>query len=64
MRTHHILIKLVGLSGEISDVDGKPYTTLSYANGLGYSTAFSADGVRPDLTDVDTSNHNKLSLCS
>jgi len=45
---------LLGLAKDLSDVDGKPYTTLSYANGLGYSTAFSANGVRPDLTDVDT----------
>ena len=40
-----------------SSVDHKPYTTLSYADGPGYATAFSNDGERPDLTNIDTSKY-------
>ena len=36
-------------------IDKKPYTTLSYANGPGYATAFDESGERPDLTNTDTS---------
>lgn len=43
---------LLGLSGTLA-TDLKPYTTLSYANGPGYTTNFNG-GVRPDLTGVDT----------
>ncbi len=41
------------IAGHVSkDAEGKPYTTLSYANGPGY-----VDGAnRPDLTHVDTTN--------
>lgn len=35
-------------------LDGKPYTTLAYANGPGWVNAF-VDGTRLDLTTVDTS---------
>ena len=38
--------------------DGKPYTTLSYANGPGFNTTFDKNGTRIDLTDVDTSINN------
>ena len=38
-----------------SNIDNKPYTTLSYANGPGYATAFDKNGERPDLTNTDTS---------
>lgn len=41
-----------GLGG---GADGKPYTTLGYANGPG---AIPADAPRPDLTDVDTHDPN------
>ena len=41
-----------------SSVDHKPYTTLSYADGPGYATAFSNDGERPDLTNIDTSKYS------
>lgn len=56
-RGNPILGKTVSLSrtheGEeemARDANGKPYATLSYANGPGYATG----GQRPDLTDVDT----------
>jgi len=37
-------------------IDKKPYTTLSYANGPGYATAFDESGERPDLTNTDTTD--------
>lgn len=40
--------------------DGKPYTTLGYANGPGLSTATIASGIRPDLSSVDTTALNFL----
>ena len=43
------------MSGTLA-TDLKPYTTLSYANGPGYTTNFNG-GVRPDLTNVDTSKN-------
>jgi alkaline phosphatase len=56
-RGNPILGKVVTLSrtnegeNEIAhDANGKPYTTLSYANGPGYVVT----GERPDLTDIDT----------
>ena len=39
---------------DISEIDDLPYTTLSYANGPGFASAFDANG-RVDLTNVDTS---------
>lgn len=45
---------MLGLSGNVA-TDGKPYTTLSYANGMGYYNTFS-DGVRQDLSTLDFSN--------
>ncbi|MDR7099259.1 alkaline phosphatase [Lysobacter niabensis] len=49
-RGNDILGKVVS-GGQIArDANGKPYTTLGYANGPGYR----APGPRPDLTAVDT----------
>ena len=48
---------VAGLSGSLA-ADLKPYRTLSYANGPGYDTNFNG-GVRPDLTNVDTSKPNR-----
>ncbi len=58
---------ILGLVTEVGDslalsADGKPYTTISYANGPGGvfpalaegSTTAEPAGVRPDLTGVDT----------
>jgi len=42
---------------DISGVDNLPYTTLSYANGPGFSNAFDGNG-RVDLTNVDTTANN------
>jgi alkaline phosphatase len=59
------ILGLVREGGELSlGADGKPYTTISYANGPGgvfpaLATGASAAepaGVRPDLTDVDTTS--------
>ena len=48
-RGNPILGKAAGVNGEwLTDSTGKPYTTLSYANGPGYLAE------RPDLTEVDT----------
>ena len=44
--------------------DGKPYVTLSYANGPGYYSTFDANGNRIDLTNVDTSTFNYTSYTS
>ena len=41
--------------GNISDVDGLPYTTLSYATGPGYTVHNVAQTIRrKNLTNVDT----------
>ncbi len=57
------ILGLVKENGKITlGADGKPYTTLSYANGPGGlfpalaqgSTTAAPAGVRPDLTNVDT----------
>lgn len=48
----------IGLTGELAG-DLKPYTTLSYANGPGFTSAFS-QGNRVDLTGVDTSNQKNI----
>ena len=64
-RGNPIFDKVVNVDGELELAgDGKPYTTLSYANGPGaYFPPLGKDedktkaqpaGVRPDLTDVDT----------
>jgi len=44
-------------------LDRKPYTTLSYSNGPGYDTNWS-NGVRPDLTNVDTASDSFLQPAS
>jgi len=54
-------LNVEGLAGN-SNKDKKPYTTLSYANGPGYATAFNNDGERPNLTDVDTSKYSIFDL--
>lgn len=71
MRGNPILGKVVEVGGAMAVAgDGKPYTTLGYANGPGSvfapvkkgedkSAALPA-GVRPDLTDVDTTGVDYL----
>ncbi|RNF86183.1 alkaline phosphatase [Lysobacter psychrotolerans] len=55
-RGNDILGKVV-TDGQIArDRNGRPYTTLGYANGPGYR----APGPRPDLSLVDTTNPNFL----
>ncbi len=52
-RGNPILGKAAGINGEwLTDLQGKPYTTLSYANGPGYLAE------RQDLTEVDTQAMN------
>ncbi len=58
-RGNPILGKVVGIdergakqAAPALAADGKPYTTLAYANGPGYSAA----AARPDLTEVDTTD--------
>lgn len=46
---------ILGLSGRISSIDGLPYTTLSYANGMGYYNAFE-NGVRKDVRALNFSD--------
>lgn len=55
VRGNPILGLARGKDGIIKGTDGKPYTTLGYANGPG---AFAADtpATRPDLSTVDTTN--------
>ncbi|XP_031628391.1 membrane-bound alkaline phosphatase-like [Contarinia nasturtii] len=50
---------VLGLSSEIA-MDGLPYTTLSYANGLGYYYTYHENGTRIDLSNTNLSNpyHN------
>lgn len=55
-RGNNILGKVVTGGQLATDRNGKPYTTLGYANGPGYR----APGVRPDLTAVDTSQMDFL----
>ncbi|XP_055844033.1 alkaline phosphatase-like [Episyrphus balteatus] len=43
---------ILGLSTEMSDVDGLPYTTLSYANGPSYYQHINDKKTRLDLTNV------------
>ena len=43
---------ILGIAGK--DINGKPYTTLNYANGRGYQEK------RPDLSEVDTTADNYL----
>jgi alkaline phosphatase len=43
-------------SPEVSDEDGKPYSTLSYANGPGYAGTYNPDGSRVNPETYDTSN--------
>lgn len=45
---------MLGLSGNVG-TDGKPYTTISYANGMGYYNTFS-DGGRQDISALDFTN--------
>lgn len=45
-----------GLDTEISDLDGKPYTTLLYGNGPGY--AHTTPTGRHDLTGFNTEDIN------
>lgn len=48
-------------------IDGLPYTSLGYANGPGgslTSLSFATDGVRRNLTGVETSNMNQCHICS
>ncbi len=58
-RGNPILGKVVGIDGRgarqaapAPAADGKPYTTLAYANGPGYT----AGGERPDLSAIDTAD--------
>lgn len=46
----------LGLDTEISDLDGKPYTTLLYGNGPGY--AHTTPTGRHDLTGFNTEDIN------
>lgn len=55
-RGNDILGKVVTDGRPALDRNGKPYTTLGYANGPGYRTP----GPRPDLTLVDTTQMNFL----
>ncbi|MDZ7685497.1 MAG: alkaline phosphatase [Gammaproteobacteria bacterium] len=43
---------VLGIAGE--DSEGRPYTTLGYANGPGYVEPDSLDALRPDLSKIDT----------
>ncbi|XP_055910082.1 alkaline phosphatase isoform X2 [Eupeodes corollae] len=47
---------ILGLNTEPSDVDGLPYTTLSYANGPSYNQHFNNKKTRLDLREVDVLN--------
>lgn len=47
---------ILGLNTEKSDIDGLPYTTLSYANGIGYYHTINADGSRINLSVYNYSN--------
>jgi alkaline phosphatase len=71
VRGNPILGKVVNVEGEVELAgDGKPYTTLSYSNGPGAyfppvgkdedKTKAQPAGVRPDLTDVDTTTVDYL----
>lgn len=46
---------VLGLSAQLGS-DGLPYSTLSYANGLGYYDTYAKDGKRIDLTNADFNN--------
>ncbi|XP_078498678.1 alkaline phosphatase-like [Lissotriton helveticus] len=46
---------IFGLSPDLSDIDGKPYTTLLYGNGPGYKLV---NGSRENVSSVDTTNRN------
>jgi alkaline phosphatase len=50
------LVKEPGKAGHAKDSSGLPYTTLGYANGPG----FRGTPERPDLTDVNTADHDFL----
>jgi alkaline phosphatase len=53
-RANPILGLVTGVDGKLSlAADGKPYTTLSYANGPG-----APNGARPDLTQTDTTQRD------
>ncbi|XP_035899102.1 uncharacterized protein LOC118506287 [Anopheles stephensi] len=52
--------------GDISDIDGLPYTTLSYANGEGFSQTY-VDGnpsKRIDVSDYDFTNYRQRYLAT
>ena len=56
-RGNPILGKVALLDGRPAPAgDGKPYTTLSYANGSSAYDTFGDDGERADLTDTDTTD--------
>ncbi len=68
-RGNNILGKVIepGASGYTKATDGAPYTTLSYANGLGFHTGVAGDDVYAtpvqigrfaDMTNVDTTDVN------
>lgn len=66
-RGNSILGLAIDVDGEtMTGADGKPYTTLSYANGPGAvfpaikegETAAQPAGIRPDLSEIDTEAHD------
>uniref|UniRef100_A0A8C5PWC1 Alkaline phosphatase n=1 Tax=Leptobrachium leishanense TaxID=445787 RepID=A0A8C5PWC1_9ANUR len=44
---------IFGLASELSDIDGKPYTTILYGNGPGFKLE---DGARKNISGIDTTN--------